>query len=103
MKKLTKKQKAERKERFKEDYGMKIYDKYRSSTHEHFIKLNVNGFEMDYYPGAGRLNTIINGRNNWSDIEPDDFLDFIGVEKNLISEDEVSFLNDMGIFNDDDL
>lgn len=76
---MTKKEKRERKDQFMKNYAAEILIKYPAVVYPHFIKIEISGVECDYYPGAGRLNRIINGKNNWSDVEPEDLLKFLKI------------------------
>jgi len=77
---MTKKQKRIRKEEFIKEHSMALVQNFNCKIYQHHLKIEIKGVECDYYPGAGRLNRIINGKYEWSDLEPDDFLKLIGLD-----------------------
>lgn len=83
---MTKKQKQLRKVQFFEDYSAIILQNFNCKFYKHHLKIDIKGFECDYYPGAGRLNRIVDGKNEWHDMEPDVFLKTIGIDLNDIQE-----------------
>jgi hypothetical protein len=80
-KKLSKQQKKIKKERFMADFGGDLVSKYypKVKLFPHFIKIEIDGIECDYYPGAERLNRITNKTNEWSDLNHQDFLNHLVV------------------------
>jgi len=78
-KKQTKLEKRNRKGLFLRNYSASIMEQYTAKVYPHFIKIEIAGVECDYYPGAGKINRIINGRNEWSDLEPEDLLKHLNI------------------------
>lgn len=106
MKKLSKVQKRKKKEEFLESYASIIIEKYypKAKLYPHFIKIEIDGVECDYYPGAERINRIKGKTNEWSDLSHKDFLAHLQIdlnEKNFSSREEVLLLKHLGIDNVD--
>jgi hypothetical protein len=82
MSKLSKSQKKKKKEEFLKNYSSLIIEKYypKAKLYPHFIKIEINGVECDYYPGAERLNRITNKTNQWHDLSHADFLNHLGIK-----------------------
>lgn len=86
---MTKQEKKQRKETFFKDWSPALIEKFypKIKFFNHHIKLELAGYEVDYYPGAGRLCKIVDGKMIWHDLEPDDFLIRCSIKDNI---DEVS-------------
>ena len=77
------------KEEFFKMYSAEILMRSPAKFYHAHIKVEIDGVECDYYPGAqqkidrtkyGRLNRIDGGTNNWSDLDHKDFLSLLKIE-----------------------
>lgn len=117
MKKQTKRQRSTAaKQEFFENYTAIIIERLFPDVKifPHFIKVEVNGIEYDYYPGGemklsegyGRINNCTKIPNVWSDLSHKDFLALLQIDLNndvFSTREEDIVLNELGIFKSDQI
>ena len=103
MTKISNHQKKIKKEEFMNNYSALLIEKFYPNIKifQHFIKIDIDGVECHYYPGAERINRKWCG-NQWSDLNHADFLNLLQIPfkgENFSSREEVLLLKRIGLFN----